>query len=170
MHFHNEGNIPGKRDDNICSIVPEFINRHIAENGSEEQKQSAWKNLVVTEQLRGRRNIVGGLFTVFPISDRLNRSIFDAQHEENLPGKLVRGEGAARKGGTTVDEAYDYSGRTHGFFAKIFERRSIDNKGMRLDSTVHYGENYNMPSGMVTRWFTVMVSGSCSTDSLSLLM
>jgi Zn-dependent metalloprotease len=101
-------------------------------------------DLIVTEQLRGRRNIVGGLSTMFPSLNRLYRSIFDAKNGQNLPGDLVKAEGGgAKKGGTAVDEAYDYSGDTYEFFSKIFERKSIDNKGMRLDSTVHYGENYN---------------------------
>ena len=85
----------------------------------------------------------GACIPCFPLQISLYRSIFNAENEENLPGKLVRGEGATRKGGTSVDEAYDYSGNTYEFFNKIFDRRSIDNKGMRLDSTVHYGENYN---------------------------
>jgi len=80
---------------------------------------------------------------MFPASDRLYRSIFNAENEENLPGKLVRGEGSKRTGGRPVNEAYDFSGNTYEFFSKVFERKSIDNRGMRLDSTVHYGDNYN---------------------------
>lgn len=143
MHLHKKGSLPYRRNNHICFILPEYVNKRIFENGSDEQKRKAWQNLIVTEQLRGRRNIVGGLFTMFSTSDKLHRSIFNAENEENLPGKLVRGEGAARKGGISVNEAYDYSGNTYDFFTKIFERRSIDNKGMKLDSTVHYGENYN---------------------------
>ncbi len=40
-------------------------------------------------------------------------------------------------------EAYTYSGDTYKFYKDIYERNSIDNNGMRLDSTVHYGEDYN---------------------------
>ncbi len=143
MHFHKKGSSPSKGDKHICFILPEYVNKRIVENGSDDQKRRAWQNLIVTEQLRGRRNIVGGLFTMFSTSDKLYRSIYNAENAENLPGKLVRGEGAKRKGGVSVNEAYDYSGNTYDFFTNIFERRSIDNKGMKLDSTVHYGENYN---------------------------
>ena len=119
------------------------MNKRIVEKGSAEQKRRAWQNLIVTEQLRGRRNIVGGLYSMFPSSNKLYRSIFDAKNGENLPGDLVKAEGGTKKGGTAVNEAYDYSGNTYDFFLRIFERKSIDNKGMRLDSTVHYGEKYN---------------------------
>ena len=143
MHHPRKGSLPCKRNNHICFILPEYVNKRIVENGSDEQKRRAWKNLIVTEQLRGRRNIVGGLYAMFPASDKLYRSIFNAENEESLPGRLVRGEGGKRTGGRPVDEAYDYSGSTYEFFSKVFERKSIDNKGMRLDSTVHYGENYN---------------------------
>jgi Zn-dependent metalloprotease len=93
--------------------------------------------------LGGRRNVAGGLFTMFATSDKLYRSIFDAENKESLPGKLIRSEGGKSKGGRPVKEAYDYSGNTYDFFSQVFERNSIDNSGMRLDSTVHYGEDYN---------------------------
>ena len=32
---------------------------------------------------------------------------------------------------------------TYNFFKDIFDRNSIDTRGMKLDSTVHYGEDYN---------------------------
>jgi Zn-dependent metalloprotease len=42
-----------------------------------------------------------------------------------------------------VSEAYRYSGSTYNFYKQVFDRKSIDSRGMRLDSTVHYGEDYN---------------------------
>ena len=41
-----------------------------------------------------------------------------------------------------VNEAYDGSGATYDFFARVFRRSSIDGRGMRLDSTVHYGQSF----------------------------
>ena len=42
-----------------------------------------------------------------------------------------------------VNEAYDGSGATYDFFFRVFGRSSIDGRGFRLDSTVHYGRNYD---------------------------
>jgi Zn-dependent metalloprotease len=42
-----------------------------------------------------------------------------------------------------VNEAYDGSGLVYDFFQKIYERNSIDNRGLRLNSTVHYGRDYD---------------------------
>jgi Zn-dependent metalloprotease len=129
----------------MCFIIPEYINRKIVEKGTEEQKRKAWQNLILTEQLRGRRYIAGSIYSVFAVADKLYRTIFDAQNTESLPGKLIRSEGgrAKGKGGRTVSEAYDYSGDTYHFYKEVFDRSSVDSKGMRLDSTVHYGEDYN---------------------------
>lgn len=55
----------------------------------------------------------------------------------------MRSEGAASTGDIAVDEAYDGAGATYDLFYEIYERNSIDDRGMRLDSTVHYGMNYD---------------------------
>jgi Zn-dependent metalloprotease len=119
------------------------MNKNIVEKGTKKQKEQAWKNLILTEQLRGRRLVTGLMSSMFSVSNKLDRTIFDAENAENLPGTLVRREGGKAKGGKTVSEAYDYSGSTYDFYKDIFNRNSIDTRGMKLDSTVHYGEDYN---------------------------
>jgi len=129
--------------DRICFIIPEYMNKNIVEKGTKIQKEQAWKNLIMTEQLRGRRLVTGLMSSMFSVSNKLHRTIYDAENTENLPGTLVRQEGGKEKGGKTVSEAYDYSGSTYNFYKDVFERNSIDTRGMKLDSTVHYGEDYN---------------------------
>ncbi len=126
-----------------CFIIPEYVNKKIVEKGTKKQKEQAWKNLILTEQLRGRRLVTGLMSSMFSVSNRLERTIFDAKNSENLPGTLVRREGEKAKGGKPVTEAYDYSGSTYNLFREIFDRNSIDTRGMKLDSTVHYGDDYN---------------------------
>ncbi len=127
----------------MCFIIPEYINKKIVEKGTKEQKERAWKNVLLTEQLRGRRQVTGLLTSMLSVSDKLHRTIYDAQNEESLPGKLMRLEGGKVKGGTSVTEAYDYSGDTYKYYKEVHERNSINARGMKLDSTVHYGEEYN---------------------------
>lgn len=127
----------------FCTILPEYIHKQIVDNGTDDQKRRAFQNLIMTEQLRGVRSIAGGLYVMFATSQKLNRSIFTAKSRQRLPGYLVRREGEPSNGHTEVDEAYNYSGDTYNFFNQIFERDSIDNSGMRLDSTVHFSYNYN---------------------------
>jgi Zn-dependent metalloprotease len=126
-----------------CFIIPEYVNKEIVEKGTEQQRRSAWRNLILTEQLRGRRNVTGSMSAVFAVADKLHRTILDAQNAESLPGKLVRSEGGKPKGGRAVTESYDFSGDTYDFYKQVFDRNSVDGRGLRLDSTVHYGQDYN---------------------------
>jgi len=72
------------------------------------------------------------------------RSIYDAQTSQQLPGRLVRSEGDKATGGKdkAADEAYDGLGATFELFLDEYQRCSIDNQGMELIGTVHYGKDY----------------------------
>ena len=54
-----------------------------------------------------------------------------------LPGKLVRSEGEGPTKDPAVNEAYDHSGVTYDFYRDVFDRNSLDDKGMSLISSVH---------------------------------
>ncbi len=126
----------------ICCIVPPHMLESVAVNGNQEQRRWAFNTLNVTAQFRGRRNAVGAInFAVSPGEKR--RTIFNAKNTEELPGILARGEGDPPTTDEAVNEAYDAAGLTFDFFYEIFERNSIDDKGLRLDSTVHYGVKYD---------------------------
>lgn len=130
----------------FCSIIPEYVNKRIVENGTEKQKMNAIKSLILTEQMRGRRHVTGLMSSMFSISDKIHRTIYDAHHIERLPGTIIRTEGGVRNNANrqrASSEAYDYSGVTYDFYKKIFSRNSIDGRGMKLDSSVNYGEDYN---------------------------
>jgi len=71
------------------------------------------------------------------------RKIYDAQNRQSLPGKQARFEGDKATGDQTVDNAYEFHGGVKDFLAKVVKRNSIDNAGMALVGTVHYGRKYN---------------------------
>ncbi|MBV8367672.1 MAG: M4 family metallopeptidase [Candidatus Eremiobacteraeota bacterium] len=71
-----------------------------------------------------------------------HRLIYDDRHEQVLPGVLVRSEAEPSSGDGDVDRAYDMAGETLDFYAAVFGRDSIDDRGMHVISTVHYGERY----------------------------
>ncbi|MCP2031892.1 Zn-dependent metalloprotease [Okibacterium sp. HSC-33S16] len=72
-----------------------------------------------------------------------SRFISDAGGSENLPGRLVRSEGESPTADDSVNEAYDGLGDTYSLFWEAFTRDSIDDNGMPLAATVHYGEAYD---------------------------
>jgi Zn-dependent metalloprotease len=71
------------------------------------------------------------------------RIIYDAKNGSNLPGEIVRQEGDPPSGDPAVNEAYDGSGETYDLYKEVYDRDSIDDKGLRLDSTVHYQRGYD---------------------------
>jgi Zn-dependent metalloprotease len=71
------------------------------------------------------------------------RTIYTARNTQTLPGDVVRTEGAPATGDPAADEAYDCLGATYDFFWEAYDRNSIDDEGMPLDATVHFGQDYN---------------------------
>jgi Zn-dependent metalloprotease len=123
--------------------------RRIARNGTDRQREAALDTLAVDHTLRLARATVellesGARRGLFGISGAgKQRSIYDAHGTESLPGRLVRAEGAAAGGDVEVDEAYDGLGATFDFYAEVYDRNSIDDEGLHLDATVHYGRRYD---------------------------
>jgi len=75
----------------------------------------------------------------------LRRTVYDCHQGHKLPGKLVLGEGGAVPNDAAVKEAYESAGSTYSFYREIMQRNSVDDRGMRLDSSVHYREDPQEP-------------------------
>ncbi|MDQ2970015.1 MAG: M4 family metallopeptidase [Acidobacteriota bacterium] len=114
----------------------------ISENGSPEERRSAIATLTLSERFRARRQLLAALPVITPAGEE-RRTVFDAHHRTALPGKLVRSEGEPASGDAAVDEAYDGAGATYDLYRETYGRNSIDDRGMRLDSSVHYGSGYD---------------------------
>ena len=71
------------------------------------------------------------------------RTIYDANKKQKLPGIEVRAEGAPPTADADVNRAYDYLGATFDLYWDMYERNSIDDAGMELEGTVHFGINYD---------------------------
>ena len=128
----------------ICYIIPPHVHENIARNGNDRQKERAYQALNVSAHMRGQREILNtfAVLATTPTGVK-RRTIYNAQNGLTLPGKLVRGEGGKKSSDVAVNEAYDASGLTYDFYFKVFNRNSIDDRGLRLDSSVHYRRNFN---------------------------
>lgn len=71
------------------------------------------------------------------------RTIYDARETRELPGRTVRIEGSRRVRDVAANEAYEFTGETYDYFRRVHDRRSLDDRGMRLESTIHFGEGFN---------------------------
>lgn len=128
----------------VHCIIPPHMAERILENGSPGQKKKAEAYMRIAGQMRGQRQQLSELSKkAAPTEAQRVRKVYDARKGSELPGFLVRNEGAGPTGDAAVDEAYEGSGATYDLFAEIFGRNSIDNGGMDLLSTVHFMEGYD---------------------------
>ncbi len=125
-------------------IVPPYMLRSIFQNGTPGQQARAWETLTASEQIRGERRVLATLARLAAAAPGTKRrTVYDARGGYSLPGRLVRSEGSPKSKDAVVNEAYNGSGATYDFYWKVFARNSIDGRGMRLDSTVHFGKSYD---------------------------
>lgn len=71
-----------------------------------------------------------------------SRYVYDAKNTRTLRYLKVRSEGQAETGDKDVDNAYFDAGVLRKFLKEEFGMNSLDNRGMNLHQTVHYGKNY----------------------------
>jgi Zn-dependent metalloprotease len=123
----------------VCFIVPPHVLKNLTKHSDPEVRERAHHTMDVAAQARGARALVQSLgFIASPSPGTKRRTVYDAKNGSKLPGKFVRGEGDKPVSDTSANEAYDYAGDTYDFYQKVYGRNSVDDKGMRLDSTVHY--------------------------------
>jgi Zn-dependent metalloprotease len=127
-----------------CLIVPPHMLEKIAQNSPDPvARQRAVQSLQSHAQLRGMRVANAQTPTAAAVIATKRRTVYTAREKTRLPGVVQRREGEAPTADIAGNEAYDGSGLTWDFYRELFGRLSIDNRGMKLDSTVHYGHAYD---------------------------
>ncbi len=133
----------------INCILPPYMLDQIVQNGSSAQRDWAAQALISSQLIRDRRRIVALATTRSPFTARAavaavkQRTVYTANSGTSLPGTIVRSEGSASVSDVAVNEAYDGSGATFDLYNDVFGRNSIDDKGLKLISTVHYDKGYD---------------------------
>lgn len=137
--------------------MPPHILRAIAQRGNAAQRAAATNTLALDTTFRTLRasarprraggpgaGLAGPGVPAVPAEDR-RRTIYTARHGQDLPGDIVATERRPPSAGgdPAAAEAFDGLGATWDFYAAILGRQSIDDEGMALDATVHFGDDYN---------------------------
>jgi Zn-dependent metalloprotease len=127
----------------VQCIIPPYINDRLTQSPNPTVRAHAVASIRAAATLRAQRvmsQAMPGLMASAAPTKKRQRLVYDAKKSDHLPGKLVRSEGQGKVADATVNRAYDYSGDTYDFFDQLFGRKSLDNNGMRLISSVHVGE------------------------------
>lgn len=122
-------------------VIPPYMLSKIIDNGSGLQQSCARQTLAHVQTLMAETWVKSdGAKTATP--GQVQREIYDSEQTQNLPGTLVRSEGQSGNNDVAANEAYDYLGVTYDFFWQAYKRNSLDNQGLTLKGTVHYGKDY----------------------------
>ena len=131
-------------------IMPPHILREIAQRGNPAQRAAATNTLALDATFRTLR---ASPLAVRPRSTALpaavpvakNRTIYTAAHQQQLPGQIVGTEQKppTRASDVAAYEAFQGLGATWDFYFDVYGRQSIDDEGLPLDATVHFGTDYN---------------------------
>lgn len=133
----------------IFCIIPPHIFDSIAERAPDpEVRRAALEVLSVDHTMRSTRlteqfsGAIAG--DVAPsVTAHLQRYVYNTGTSQNLPGTLARSEGQGPSGDNETDEAYDGLGATFNLYWNAYQRNSIDNAGLDLKATVHFGVKYD---------------------------
>lgn len=134
----------------ILCIMPPHILRAIAQRGTPAQRLAATNTLafdITFRSLRATRHSVATGLSVGPAAAPAGkrRTIYTANHTEQLPGEIIATEDKPITKATDIAgyEAFQGLGATWDFYYEVYGRQSIDDEGMPMNATVHYGTDYD---------------------------
>ena len=127
----------------VCFIIPPYILSSLSASAQDALQEKLQQSLLLSQGLRFRRNAFLEMGLAEKAVGQKDRTVMDAQNMEEIRGVIVRREGDPETDDVAVNEAYDAAGDTYDFYEQVFGRSSMDGKGMRIDSIVHYGEGFD---------------------------
>lgn len=128
-------------------IIPPHMLKSMYANGSAFQKKAALAAVSASARWRGQRQALSeiaafGASAAVAVAGK-QRAVYTSEHASRLPGKLVREEGRPPSGDAAANEAYDGAGATYDLYWDVYQRDSLDARGLRLVSSVHYQQDYD---------------------------
>ena len=127
----------------VCFALPRNLVAHLAARSSPEHAALLNAQLAHSAQLRGARAAhPAGVAQAAGGTQALHRQAFSAQGKTALPGKLLRGESDAPSADADADAAFDNIGIVLQFYRDVLGRMSVDGRGARIDTSVHYGARF----------------------------
>jgi Zn-dependent metalloprotease len=75
-----------------------------------------------------------------------DRSVYDDECKNDLPGRLLRGEGDDPSGDPEADAVYDNLGQVFRYYADTFGRDSYDDSGAELIASINFCEEAGVPT------------------------
>ena len=134
-----------------CFIVPkDVLERYAADRQLPQAlRKAAADSARITDSIRTMRIDAGELTAVGQsLGAHLEElapspaiTVYDCRNTQALPGAPVASPGSSRD--STAKRTFKETTAVAKFYKAVFGRNSVDNAGMTLMSSVHFGRNYN---------------------------
>ena len=129
-------------------ILPPYILENLSQSESAKVRNEAIDAIAKSAEARAVRATLAlmPMMAAVPSPNaKKHRLVYDVKNGgfSSLPGTLVREEGGKASKDPAVNEAYNHAGYTYDFYSKVFDRNSLDDRGMSLISSVHMGRKLN---------------------------
>jgi Zn-dependent metalloprotease len=132
----------------IFCILPPHILRNAAKNSKDPALQQAALDTLARDMTFRSLRLARAARGVLPVSTPVgvtpstpSITIFDAKGTEDLPGTLVASPHGSND--PAVKEAFAGLQGTYQFYWSEYERNSIDDHGLPLLASVHFGKSYD---------------------------
>ena len=130
----------------VCFALPKKLMQHLADSAEGEHRELLQAQVHHCAKLRGSRHASAQPMAKSAAKAKptaaakpLQRSVFSAGGQTFLPGKLLRDEDDPPTRDALADQSYDSIWSAPRVVKTVFGRDSIDGRGMRVDTSVHYG-------------------------------
>jgi hypothetical protein len=128
----------------VNCIMPPHLLKKLLESPDKSIRDAAMHTLMIDAKLRGERTVRAAFAAGAASPANGRRTIFDCRTSTDLTTAVTaRSEDGPESSDGTVNRAFDGFGKTRDFYSDIFDRSSIDDRGLRLEGYVHRGIGYN---------------------------
>ena len=134
-----------------CFIVPREVLTRLAQDRdlSAELRKGLFDTAQISHEMRALRSQAAKLTSVamahagalVELASSPLVTVYDCKHSQHLPGTPVHTPGTAAD--PTAKRAFNETTNVAKFYKDVFNRNSIDNQGMTMMSSIHYGRNFN---------------------------
>ena len=139
--MHTKGTRSHEHAASVLFHRPAQYSRATGREGRPGSARGGFEDTGRVGRVRSRRNVIGGLIQRGADLQALglscpptieNRSVYDVHHggDPDLPGELERKEGGPAVADAAVNQAYEGADKTFCFYRDVFERNSIDGRGL----------------------------------------
>ncbi len=127
-----------------CTIIPPHMIKKIKKNcDNKDLRVIAKRNIRNHKQLRAKRAEIfcGKRKATCKTAKNTIVKVYNSRHKKSLPGVKILDPWNSPD--VEVREANEWAQKTYEFYCKEFKRNSINDEGMTIKSSTHFGKDYD---------------------------